>query len=170
VGKKFKYSSVLNMYRIVLLFVVVVSIISITSSTPLDDYVNKPDPNFSWKLLQTYPSAAGTVYILNMTSQQWMDGKVKHVKIILLFMKMNLFLASFSTRPIWWHYMIITVPKVLKHPNIAFLNIGGGNNNNPYEYNLSRLISDRESSLRFHWKILESENMPNILPKISYSR
>ncbi len=43
--------------------------------TPLDDYVNTPDPMFSWKRLQTYPQPTYTIYILNMTSQQWFDGK-----------------------------------------------------------------------------------------------
>jgi hypothetical protein len=41
------------------------------------------------------------------------------------------FSASFSTQSIWWHYMIITVPKTLKRPKNAFLLIGAGNNNNP---------------------------------------
>jgi hypothetical protein len=48
--------------------------ISINDGTPLDDYVNQPDPAFSWKLIQTYPLSTSTVYILNMTSQQWFDG------------------------------------------------------------------------------------------------
>lgn len=42
---------------------------------PLDDYVNTPDPNFSWKRLQTYPQTTYTLYVLNMTSQKWFDGK-----------------------------------------------------------------------------------------------
>jgi hypothetical protein len=62
------------MYRIMLLFVMIASIINMNCGTPLDDYVNKPDPAFSWKVIQTYPSSTYTVYILNMTSQQWFDG------------------------------------------------------------------------------------------------
>jgi hypothetical protein len=46
------------------------------SLTPLDDYVNTPDPTFGWKRLQTYPRTTYTVYILNMTSQKWMDGEI----------------------------------------------------------------------------------------------
>lgn len=45
------------------------------SSAPLDDYVNKPDPNFTWKRLQTYSQPTHTLYVLNMTSQKWFDGK-----------------------------------------------------------------------------------------------
>lgn len=43
--------------------------------TPLDDYVNTPDPMFSWQRLETYPEVSHTLYILNMTSQKWFDGK-----------------------------------------------------------------------------------------------
>jgi hypothetical protein len=46
-----------------------------TYATPLDDYVNTPDPTFAWKLIQTYPSSTYTVYVLNMTSQKWLDGR-----------------------------------------------------------------------------------------------
>lgn len=78
-------------------------------STPLDDYVNKPDPTYSWKLIKTVPSDKSTVYILNLTSQTWMD-------------------RSFSSRPVWWHYMVITVPKVLQRPSFALLNLVEGRN------------------------------------------
>jgi hypothetical protein len=53
-------------------------------STALDDYVNTPDPHFSWKLLETYPSSTYTVYVLNMTSQQWMDGIMTAIKTIFI--------------------------------------------------------------------------------------
>jgi hypothetical protein len=46
------------------------------SLTPLDDYVNSPDSTFSWQRLQTYPRSTYTVYVLNMTSQKWMDSNV----------------------------------------------------------------------------------------------
>ncbi len=63
-----------NMYRIFLLFATIISIITINKGTPLDDYVNKPDPTFAWKLLATHIGITNTRYILNMTSQQWFDG------------------------------------------------------------------------------------------------
>lgn len=62
----------------------IVSISNMTFSTPLDDYVNKPDPAFAWKLIQTYPSSTYTVYVLNMTSQQWFDGIIEQTKTIFL--------------------------------------------------------------------------------------
>ena len=72
------------MYRIVLLFVMVASIINIICGTPLDDYVNKPDPAFAWKLIETHPSSTYTVYILNMTSQQWLNGITTTIKTIFI--------------------------------------------------------------------------------------
>ncbi len=77
-----RITSLLSMYRIVLLFFMIVSISNMTCSTPLDDYVNKPDPAFAWKLIQTYPSSTYTVYVLNMTSQHWFDGIIKTIFLI----------------------------------------------------------------------------------------
>jgi hypothetical protein len=57
----------------VLIFVLILNTCSLT---PLDDYVNTPDSTFSWKRLETYPRPTYTVYVLNMTSQKWMDGKI----------------------------------------------------------------------------------------------
>ena len=74
--QKVKDSSFSIMCRTLLALIIFVLTINTNCSTPLDDYVNKPDPNFSWKLLQTYPSSTYTVYILNMTSQQWIDSAI----------------------------------------------------------------------------------------------
>ena len=66
------------MYFIMISFVVVfIFALNTSYATPLDDYVNTPDPMFSWKRLETYPQPTYTTYILNMTSQQWGDGKIK---------------------------------------------------------------------------------------------
>ena len=63
------------MYRFIL-FTPIFLIVAVVASnaTPLDDYVNTPDPNFGWKRLQTYPLSTYTLYVLNMTSQKWFDG------------------------------------------------------------------------------------------------
>jgi len=42
-------------------------------------------------------------------------------------------LETFSTRPIWWHFLCISVPNKLTRPNAAFMLIdGGGNDGNSY--------------------------------------
>ncbi|XP_078691635.1 autocrine proliferation repressor protein A-like [Branchiostoma floridae x Branchiostoma belcheri] len=45
-------------------------------TTPLDDYVNKPDPHYSYhEVLEWRLKGPGyTMYLLNMTSQQWLTG------------------------------------------------------------------------------------------------
>ena len=67
------------MYCALLLLVRIIAEIQLSSTTPLDDYVNKPDPTYSWKLLHTNSTPQATVYILNLTSQTWMDCKFFHV-------------------------------------------------------------------------------------------
>ena len=69
-------SSFSPMYRLILLFVTSVSLIKNNHSTPLDDYINKPDPAYSWKHFQTYPSSTYTVYVLNMTSQTFFNSNI----------------------------------------------------------------------------------------------
>ncbi|UJR29021.1 hypothetical protein I4U23_010238 [Adineta vaga] len=98
------------MERFSIFFVILLIAIFIQcKATPLDDYVNTPDGAFGWKRIKTYPQSLYTVYVLNMTSQQWFD-------------------SSFSTQPIWWHYLTITVPKVIRRSKTAFLLIDGGSN------------------------------------------
>ena len=46
-----------------------------TISTPLDDYVFAPDPHYGYEIIETYNMTGYTVYILNFTSQIWLDGK-----------------------------------------------------------------------------------------------
>lgn len=127
--------SFLIMYRMCLI-AIVISILNIdfNAGTPLDDYVNTPDPNFSWKLLKTYTNPTYSMFILNMTSQKWLNclfwERIKK-EFRLINASDVFFLASFSSQPIWWHYMIITVPKPLKHPQTAFLLIQGGHNTDP---------------------------------------
>lgn len=43
-------------------------------ATPLDDYVHMPDPNYSWAVIRTYDQPDYTLYVLNFTSQKWLDG------------------------------------------------------------------------------------------------
>lgn len=62
------------------------SIYGTSDATPLDDYVNMPDPHYNYELIQTYTQVGYKVYVLNMTSQKWKD-------------------ETFVRNPIWWHYV-----------------------------------------------------------------
>jgi len=56
-------------------FVVIASLfISKSESTPLDDYVHANDSNFGWVVIRTYEQPDYNLYILNFTSQKWLDG------------------------------------------------------------------------------------------------
>ena len=48
--------------------------ISSCESTPLDDYVFANDSYFGWVVIKTYNQPDYDLYILNFTSQKWLDG------------------------------------------------------------------------------------------------
>ncbi|KAG5853646.1 hypothetical protein ANANG_G00028200 [Anguilla anguilla] len=60
----------------------------------LDEYVNAFDPHYSYTVLDnlTMREEEFTTYVLNMTSLQWLN-------------------ESLVDRPLWWHYMTVTVPR-----------------------------------------------------------
>ncbi|XP_064606085.1 autocrine proliferation repressor protein A-like [Liolophura sinensis] len=83
-------------------------------STPLDDYVNKADPNYKYEVLDwKYRGDGFTLYLINMTSQQWLtENEVNH--------------------PIWWHFMTVAIPDELTHPEAGLLYISYGSNGGNY--------------------------------------
>jgi PhoPQ-activated pathogenicity-related protein len=76
--------------------------------TPLDEYIAKPDPTYSWKLSKTIPGNGFTTYVVDMKSQTWRS--VPEVD-----------------RPVWQHWLVIVKPDVVKY-DTAFLLIAGGRN------------------------------------------
>jgi PhoPQ-activated pathogenicity-related protein len=64
-------------------------------TTPLDDYVNAPDPSYAWTLDASYKGDGYTWYVLNLTSQTWMTEKE-------------------SNKPVWTHWLVICVPQTVK--------------------------------------------------------
>jgi PhoPQ-activated pathogenicity-related protein len=90
-----------------------VLLVGLVAATPLDDYVNKADPNFAFHDTGLRRGGNGwTGYVYNMTSQQWLT-------------------ANETSRPIWWHWLVIIVPHdVVQNRSKAFLYITGGDNNN----------------------------------------
>jgi PhoPQ-activated pathogenicity-related protein len=82
-----------------------------TSKTALDDYIARPDPTFSWKLVNTIPGDGYTTFVVDMKSQTW--RKTPEVD-----------------RPVWQHWLVIVKPDEVKH-DTAYLRIGSSNNNNP---------------------------------------
>jgi PhoPQ-activated pathogenicity-related protein len=76
--------------------------------TALDDYVQKKDDAFSWKVLSSEKIEGMTTYVLDMTSQQWRTKKE-------------------VDRVLWQHWITIAVPDEIKSET-GFVWIGGGGN------------------------------------------
>ncbi|GAM18245.1 hypothetical protein SAMD00019534_014200 [Acytostelium subglobosum LB1] len=100
------------MLRLSLSIIVLVCIIGhhVSNSTPLDDYVNAPDPTYKWTLNNTFSTDLYTAHVLELTSQTWMT-------------------LNESNRPVWKHWLTICLPNTIKSQT-AFLYIDGGSNNN----------------------------------------
>jgi PhoPQ-activated pathogenicity-related protein len=105
-------------YRVLLATVVALSVPAsartyagervVVNRTPLDDYVSKPDPTYSWKVVSTTRGDGYTTYVVDLKSQTW--RAVPEVD-----------------RPVWQHWLVIVKPDVVKHET-GFLLIGGGAN------------------------------------------
>ena len=51
-------------------------LLRLVSATPLDDYVNKPDPTYTYTDLgHSFRGDDYTAYFINMTSQTWLSRK-----------------------------------------------------------------------------------------------
>jgi PhoPQ-activated pathogenicity-related protein len=85
------------------------TLVGVIASTPLDDYVNQPDDHYKFELLKVYELSSYKLYILNLTSQKWLDETV-------------------VVNPIWWHFLCITIPNNLTRPDAGLLLIDGGDN------------------------------------------
>eukprot|EP01087_Luapelamoeba_hula_P008771 TRINITY_DN2216_c0_g2_i1.p1 TRINITY_DN2216_c0_g2~~TRINITY_DN2216_c0_g2_i1.p1 ORF type:complete len:502 (-),score=51.58 TRINITY_DN2216_c0_g2_i1:46-1551(-) len=91
------------------------------SATPLDDYVNAPDPYYSWRLNSTFNGLLGyKVYVLELTSQMWLT-------------------KNQSSSPIWRHWLTVCVPDFpdLTHTHTGFMYMGGGHINDAPPTSLS---------------------------------
>ncbi len=79
--------------------------------TPLDEYLQKPDAAYGWKVAKSITGNPSTTFVIRLTSQQWLD-------------------ESKVDRPIWEHWLVVVKPEKLK-TNKAFLVISGSSNNRP---------------------------------------
>ena len=76
----------------------------------LYEYVHKPDDTYKYEDTGKRIMAKDyTGYIVNMTSQTWLTSQD-------------------SDRSIWWHILVVIVPKKIQHTDFGFLWITGGNN------------------------------------------
>lgn len=83
---------------------------AVRSPTALDRYVQAPDPTYEYKLIDTARAEGRTDYLLEMTSQTWRK-------------------PTEVDRPLWKHWLRVTVPDGVTH-STALLYITGGSNAN----------------------------------------
>jgi PhoPQ-activated pathogenicity-related protein len=77
-------------------------------STALDEYVAKADPNYGFRLVNTFPGKGHKVFLLEMTSQAWLTTQE-------------------VDRPVWKHWMIVVKPDEDTSPNSLLMISGGAN-------------------------------------------
>jgi PhoPQ-activated pathogenicity-related protein len=76
--------------------------------TALDDYIAKPDPTYSWKVVKKVRGEGYTTFIVDLKSQSW--RKPPEVD-----------------RSVWQHWLIVVKPDDVRY-DTAFLQITGGAN------------------------------------------
>ena len=64
-----------NMDHLFVLIPLLLGILGSGKATPLDDYVNKPDPTYKYTILSKHKGVGYTLYTINMTSQTWKPSK-----------------------------------------------------------------------------------------------
>jgi len=76
--------------------------------TPLDLYIGKPDPSYSWKVVHTVAGDGYTAYVVDLKSQTWRTPEE-------------------VDRTLWEHWLTIVKPERVNSSK-AMLFIGGGGN------------------------------------------
>jgi PhoPQ-activated pathogenicity-related protein len=107
--------------------------------TALDRYVYKPDPNYKYKLVNTSKGQGYTAYVLELTSQQWRT-------------------ADEVDRPIWMHWLTVTIPDKVTTP-IGFLYITGGSNGSKMPNGADPSLA--ETAVTTHAVVTELRMVPN---------
>lgn len=94
------------------LFLLVITLPQLLFASELKTYVEKPDPNFAWRVVDSKEDKGVTKYVLHMSSQIWRN-------------------AQEVDRVLWRHWLVVYVPNKIKHDS-AFLKIGGSKNRYPF--------------------------------------
>lgn len=110
-----------------------------TKPTALDEYVAKEDPTYSWRIEKTVEGIGMTTTVIHLKSQTWRTKEE-------------------VDRPVWEHWLVVTVPKKVT-TNHAFLLIGGGGHNSKVP-NGSDLISST-IAIATGSIVAELKNVPN---------
>ncbi len=107
--------------------------------TALDDYIAKPDPTYSWRLVQTREEKDHTLFAIELTSQTWLTEKE-------------------VDRPVWKHWLMVAKPKVVASKT-AFLFIGGGSHSDTPPDKLEGRVAGIATGTQT--VVAELKNVPN---------
>ena len=118
------------------LTIICLSIITVyvrVRGTPLDDYVNKKDDTYEYKILKTIKIDGLTQYYLNMTSQTWLNPRL-------------------VSQSVWFHFMVINIPDKLDTEDFASLYIGSG-------HNTDKLPDEKDEEVKMSVLLSKSTNL-----------
>ncbi|MEQ1828679.1 MAG: PhoPQ-activated pathogenicity-related family protein [Pirellula sp.] len=107
--------------------------------TALDDYIAKVDTTYSWKTEKTITNGPFKTSVIKLVSQTWRTEKDVN-------------------RPVWEHWLVVTVPENVKTDK-AFLLIGGGSHNSSMPNGpdaITSAIAQATGSI-----VAELKNVPN---------
>lgn len=95
---------------------------TLPEKTALDEYVHKPDPSYSWKVVDSFRGNGVTTYIVDLKSQTWRTPEE-------------------VDRPLWEHWLIVVQPDEMVR-GMAFLRIGGEKNTDKRPESASDFLLD----------------------------
>ncbi len=87
---------------------------SAQQKTAIDDYVNRKDDSYEWKIVRQTDIAGVTSVIVDMTSQTWLSNEQ-------------------VDRPVWKHWVNIAIPKEIRADASLLMISGGSNGGEPPE-------------------------------------
>ena len=108
--------------KFAILAVIIFAAAQVAVSTPLDDYVARPDPNYRYSLENTIKGDGYTAYVLDMVSQSWRN-KIE------------------VDRTIWQHWLTIIKPDEVTSSK-ALLWITGGSNARPAPTSVESMLAN----------------------------
>jgi PhoPQ-activated pathogenicity-related protein len=114
-------------------------------STALSDYVNTPDPTYSYQLMQTTPDPSGlnlfTIYDVSMTSQTWRT-------------------TADVNQPVWQHWERIIVPSDVVQKTALFL-IDGGSYSSTLPSIDGTVLAYAQTAVALHTVFIDLKDVPN---------
>ena len=110
-------------FPLILLLILVSRNISAESPSQkhLREYLDKPEPSYKWEVVKEIQTDDSITTVVDMVSQTWLTEEE---------------VAS----PEWRHWILVTKPKELHHPNTAILLISGGTNDGSVPDKIDRRV------------------------------